>query len=202
MFTEVGLGKNRGAIAFQAFVTEMTGKRGKWLKIIQVETEEHRLYVRELFWENLSSTNLMVIREFGISSDVSAILEQDMAKLQQFAPPRGRLLLGEYQGKIAGCAGLRKIGEDVGEIKRMYVRPEYRRRGIGRSLLEALISEARQIGYSTLRLDSAPFAKEAQVLYRSVGFHNSEPYPQSDIPQKYHSQWVFMELALCVDTFE
>ncbi|BAY42755.1 GCN5-related N-acetyltransferase [Scytonema sp. HK-05] len=166
------------------------------LKIQQVETDEHRCHVRELFWENLSSTNLMIIHEFGISSDVSAILEQDMAKLQQFAPPQGRLLLGEYETKIAGCACLRKIGEDVGEIKRMYVRPEFRRKGIGRSLLQAIIHEAKQIGYSKIRLDTAPFAKAAQALYRSLGFQEIEPYPESEIPEKFRPSWVFMELVI------
>ena len=166
------------------------------LKILQVETDEHRSDVRELFWENLSSTNLMIIHEFGISSDVSAILEQDMAKVQQFAPPQGRLLLGEYETKIAGCACLRKIGEDIGEIKRMYVKPEFRRKGIGRSLLQAIIHEARQIGYSKIRLDTAPFAKEAQALYRSLGFQDIKPYAESEIPEKYRPYWIFMELII------
>ena len=107
-----------------------------------------------------------------------------------------RLLLAEFDRKIAGCAGLRKIGEDVGEVKRMYVRPEHRRRGIGRSLLLAIINAARQIGYSKLRLDAAPFAKEAHALYYSVGFQNTAPYPESEIPQKYHPRWVFMELVI------
>lgn len=164
------------------------------LKILQVETDEHRCHVRELFWENLSSTNLIIIREFGVSYDVSAILEQDMAKLQQFAPPEGRLLLGEYETKIVGCACLRKIGEDIGEIKRMYVKPEFRRKGIGRSLLQAIIHEACEIGYSKIRLDTAPFAKEAQALYRKLGFQDIEPYAESEIPEKYRPSWIFMEL--------
>ncbi|ARV63158.1 GNAT family N-acetyltransferase [Nostocales cyanobacterium HT-58-2] len=166
------------------------------LNIIQVETDEHRRHVRELFWENFSSTHLMIIREFGISYDVTAMLEQNMAKLQQFAPPEGRLLLGEYETKIAGCACLRKIGDEVGEIKRMYVRPEFRRKGIGRSLLKAIIHEACQIGYSKICLDTAPFAKEAQALYHSLGFQEIEPYAGSEIPEKYHSSWIFMELDL------
>ncbi len=167
------------------------------LKIISVNLAEHKCYVRELFWENLSSTSLAIAHEFGISIDISAMLEQNMANLQQFAPPSGRLFLAEYESKIAGCAGLRKIGEEVGEVKRMYVRPEYRRKGIGRSLLQTIIHEARQIGYSKIRLDSAPFAQEAQALYHSVGFQQIEPYPESEIPEKYHSRWVFMEMVFC-----
>lgn len=137
----------------------------------------------------------MVSREFDISFDVNALLKHEMAKIQQFSPPSGRLLLAEYEGKIAGCACLRKMGEDVGELKRMYVRPEYRRKGIGRSLLQAIMTEANQIGYSKIRLDSAPFAKEAQALYYLVGFQNIEPYPESELPEKYRSRWVFMEMV-------
>jgi GNAT superfamily N-acetyltransferase len=166
------------------------------LKIIQVDSEEHISLVRELFWENITAVHLPLIREFDIKTDVSAMLEHNMAILHQFAPPTGRLLLAESEDKIAGCACLRKIDEDVGEVKRMYVRPEYRRRGIGRALLQAIIYEACQIGYSKLRLDSAPFAKEAQALYHSAGFQNREPYSESEIPEKYYPRWVFMEMVL------
>ncbi|NMG08012.1 GNAT family N-acetyltransferase [Brasilonema sp. UFV-L1] len=164
------------------------------LKIIQVETDEHKTYVQELFCEYLNWANLMFQRQFNISFDVNAFLEQDMAKLQQFAPPEGRVLLGEYETKIAGCGCLRKIGEDVGEVKRMYVKPEFRRKGIGKSLLQAIIYEDHQIGYAIIRLDTAPFAKEAQALYRSLGFQEISPYAESEIPEKYRSSWIFMEL--------
>jgi GNAT superfamily N-acetyltransferase len=166
------------------------------LRIIQVDSEEYTSHVQELFWENLSTTSLKIVSEFNTNININAMLENNMATLHQFAPLAGRLLLAKFEGKIAGCAGLRKIGEGVGEVKRMYVRPEYRRRGIGRALLLAIINEACQIGYSKLRLDAAPFAKEAHALYYSVGFRNTEPYPESEIPQKYHSRWVFMELVI------
>lgn len=166
------------------------------LRILQVDSEEYRSQVQELLWENLSLTKLKIVSEFNINVDVNAMLEHNMAGLHQFTPPTGCLFLAEFEGKIAGCAGLRKIGEGVGEVKRMYVRPEYRRRGIGQALLLAIINEACQIGYSKLRLDAAPFAKEAHALYYSVGFQNTEPYPESEIPQEYHPRWVFMELVI------
>ena len=166
------------------------------LKILQVETDEHKTYVQELFCEYLNWSHFMFKREFNVSYDVNAFLEQDMAKLQQFAPPEGRLLLAEYETKIAGCACLRKIGEHIGEIKRMYVRSEFRRKGIGKSLLQAIIHEAHQIGYAKIYLDTAPFAKEAQILYRSLGFQEISPYAESEIPEEYRSSWVFMELVI------
>jgi GNAT superfamily N-acetyltransferase len=91
---------------------------------------------------------------------------------------------------------MKRIREDIGEIERMYVRPEFRRRGIGRALLEVLIAEAREIGYPRMRLDSARFMAEAHSLYRSVGFQEIEPYPESEIPEEFRQYWIFMELRL------
>ncbi|MDZ8035749.1 GNAT family N-acetyltransferase [Nostoc sp. DedSLP04] len=129
--------------------------------------------------------------------NANTFFEEYMTQLHEFLPPSGRLLLGQYEQKIAGCACLRKIGEDIGEIKRMYVKPEFRRQGIGRSLLEVIINEAAYIGYSKIRLDSAPFAKEAHALYRVFGFQNIEPYlEKTEIPLEHRANWIFMELVL------
>lgn len=84
----------------------------------------------------------------------------------------------------------------MAEIKRMFVRPASRGQGVGRMLLEALIAEARQIGYSTIRLDSTRFMKAAHSLYRSAGFQEIGPYQESEIPPEFHQHWVFMEKHL------
>jgi GNAT superfamily N-acetyltransferase len=97
---------------------------------------------------------------------------------------------------VAGLACMRRIREDIGEIKRMYVRPAFRRKGIGRALVNELLSEARAIGYPRIRLDSTRFMHEAHSLYRSVGFQEIEPYPESEIPEEYWQYWIFMELQL------
>jgi GNAT superfamily N-acetyltransferase len=164
--------------------------------IYQAETEEDQLQVRELFWEYLEWANERLNEEFGINLDIETMLEQGMAELQIFLPPHGRLLLATEGSKTAGIACMKKIREDVGEIKRMYVRPEYRGQGIGRVLLDALIAEAQQIGYPTLCLDSARFMKAAHSLYRSAGFQEIEPYPESEIPPEFQRHWVFMEKQL------
>jgi len=96
---------------------------------------------------------------------------------------------------------MRKIGEKIGEIKRMYVRPVFRGRGIGRTLLEKLINGAQNFGYAKLRLDSGPFMKEAHGLYYSFGFRNIKPYPESEvlgenIPKVISENWIFMEMDL------
>jgi ribosomal protein S18 acetylase RimI-like enzyme len=167
------------------------------LRVFQVETDKDKFYVRDLFLEYFNWTNLVCSQEFNISFDVNEFLEQYMAQLSEFMPPEGRLLLAQYKGKIAGCACLRQLGEGVGEVKRMYVKSEFRQKGIGRSLLENLIYEAANIGYSKLLLDTAPFAKEAQALYRSLGFQDTELYIKKvEIPPQYRKNWVFMELRL------
>ncbi len=97
------------------------------------------------------------------------------------APPEGRLLVAAESGKLAGCVALRKIGEGVAEMKRLYVRPGYRGAGLGRRLTDALIEEARSIGYRLLRLDTLATMKEAQALYVSMGFVDIPAYNEHPI---------------------
>jgi GNAT superfamily N-acetyltransferase len=164
--------------------------------IHQVEADEDRVLIRELFWEYLEWANTRCNEEYGINVDIKSMLEQSMAKLEVFLPPYGRTLLVIEGDRAAGIACMRRIRKDIGEIKRMYVRPEFRGRGIGRALLEALIAEAQEIGYPTVRLDSTRFMKVAHSLYRSVGFYEIEPYTESEIPPEFQQYWVFMEKQL------
>ncbi len=164
--------------------------------IYQVKTGEEQAHVRELFWEYLQWANRRVNEEFGVTFDIEAMLEEDMAALAKFSPPDGRILLASCESRLAGIACLKKLREDVGEIKRMYVRPAFRGQGIGRSLLEALLSEARKIGYPLVRLDSARFMEAAHALYRSSGFREIEAYPESEIPPEFQAHWIFMQKRL------
>jgi GNAT superfamily N-acetyltransferase len=166
------------------------------LKIYQAETDSHRRQLRELFREYLEWVNARCIKEYDITFDTTEVLERTMDELAQFHPPAGRLFLSEYDSRLAGCACLRRIGDGIGEIKRMYVRPDHRGHGIGRSLLEEALAAARQNRFSTVRLDSTRFMKEAQALYRSAGFHDIVPYAESEIPEEFRRYWIFMELDL------
>jgi GNAT superfamily N-acetyltransferase len=162
----------------------------------QAQTDEDLSKVREPFWEYLQWANGRVNEEFGVSFDIATMLEDDMRGLGIYFPPNGRLLLISEGGRSAGLACLKKLRDGVGEVKRMYVRAEFRGRGLGRGVLEALLSEARQIGYSIVRLDSARFMKAAHSLYRSAGFREVEPYAESEIPPEFREHWIIMEKTI------
>ena len=103
--------------------------------------------------------------------------EQELAGLPgKYAPPQGRLLLAGVDGESAGCIALRPIESGIGEVKRLYVRPAFRGRGIAKRLAAELVAAARAIGYAGLRLDTLEFMHEAAALYRSLGFVEIAPY--------------------------
>jgi GNAT superfamily N-acetyltransferase len=165
-------------------------------RVIVADATGQAAEIRELFWEYLQWANARVNEEFHVNFDIAAMLEADMQNLGKFMPPGGRLLLGYVGDQLAGIACLKAITADVGEVKRMYVRPDHRGAGLGRELLQRLLEEARLIGYGLVRLDSARFMQAAHKLYQSAGFKEIEAYEGSEIPVEFQTHWVFMELAL------
>ena len=98
-----------------------------------------------------------------------------------YSRPRGRLLLARIVGEPAGCVALRPLGDSDAEMKRLYIRPQYRGMGLGRVLAECVIDEARSLGYRTVKLDTLPGMGEAQALYRVLGFVDAAPYNDNPI---------------------
>lgn len=99
----------------------------------------------------------------------------------KYGSPHGILILALVDGKEAGCIALRKISEGICEMKRLYVRDDYRGLGIGKELITMIIEEARKLKYSYIRLDTLPMMKKAQDLYLSFGFYDIEPYVYNPI---------------------
>ena len=150
-----------------------------------------RLWLAYLTWGNDG-----LEERYAFRLPVQEAVEHDLKGIHKFEPPNGRLALAFESGTAIGTAAMHTIGPGTAEIKRMWVDPEYRGAGVGRALLARLIADAGTAGYQRIRLDSPDFMTNAHALYRSSGFTDIEPYPESEIPDEHKSHWVFMELLL------
>jgi len=159
-------------------------------------TAHDLLSVRDVFGAYLQWATSMGNSLSNVTVDSAAMLERDMADIQKFMPPDGRLLLAVDRAGVMGCACMRTSRPGMAELKRMYVYPDQRGRGIGRALVHALIADLRSAGYVTLRLDSGRFMTAAHALYRALGFQEIAPYPESEVPEDLRQHCIFMELPL------
>jgi putative acetyltransferase len=141
----------------------------KGLTLTQAESPPQIAQARELFLE--------YARSLGFSLCFQNF-DKELAGLPgDYAPPEGRLLLAQCEGQLAACVALHKLEPETCEMKRLYLRPQFRGKGLGRTLTERIIAEARQIGYRRMRLDTVePVMKDAVVLYRKLGFKEIAPY--------------------------
>jgi ribosomal protein S18 acetylase RimI-like enzyme len=127
----------------------------------------------------------------GFSLDFQGFGDELATLPGAYAPPSGRLLLATVDGALAGCVALRRIGDRVCEMKRLFVRPAHHGLGLGRRLATAIVEEARGAGYAAMRLDTMPSMKAALALYASLGFRDIAPYTHNPLEGAR-----FLELAL------
>lgn len=155
------------------------------LEISQAESPRHVEESRELF------------REYADWLDDIDLcfqnFEKELAELPgAYAPPRGRLLLAHDNEQLAGCVALRPVAEDTCEMKRLYVRPQFRSTGLGNQLAERIVNEARAIGYAKMRLDTLPGKMDRAIqMYRRLGFHEIGRYYENP-----YNEAMYMELDL------
>lgn len=156
----------------------------KKFSITQSESPAQIEQARELFLEYAKSLGFsLCFQNF----------DKELSELPgDYAPPEGRLLLAEFEGKLAGCVALHKLEPLICEMKRLYLRPNFRGKGLGRVLAETIIAEARKMGYKRMRLDTVePVMKDAVAMYRKLGFAEIAPYRPNPMPGT-----LYMELKL------
>lgn len=153
-------------------------------EIQQAGSSQQISAVRELFLEYASSLNFSLCFQS---------FEKELAGLPgDYAPPGGRLLLAAHSSQLAGCVALHRLEDQICEMKRLYVRPQFRGQGLGRVLAERVVADAREIGYKRLRLDTVePVMRDAVALYRKLGFREIAPYRENPIAGA-----LYMELEL------
>ena len=154
------------------------------MKFIQAQSPEQIEIARGLFREYAAGLNIdLCFQNF----------DQEVAGLPgNYAPPLGRLLLANADEQVAGCIALRSLNDGDCEMKRLYVRPEFRGQGLGKRLVTTLIEAAREIGYERMLLDTLPGKMdEAITLYRLLGFREIAPYYNNPVEGA-----LFMELSL------
>jgi putative acetyltransferase len=154
------------------------------LQFAQAASSAQIAQARELFLEYAQSLGFsLCFQNF----------EKELAELPgDYAPPGGRLLLAEHESHLVGCVALHPLGPGICEMKRLYLRPQFRGKNLGRALSEHIIAEARQIGYERMRLDTVePVMKDAVAMYRKLGFKDIAPYRPNPNPGT-----LYMELLL------
>ena len=141
----------------------------KGLVVSQAQSAEEIEHIRELFLE--------YEKALGVSLCFQGF-DKELASLPgTYAPPSGRLLLASYEGQLAGCVALHPLEPEIGEMKRLYLRPSVRGKGLGRTMIDVIVNEARAIGYRRIRLDTIePLMRDAVALYRKMGFREIPPY--------------------------
>jgi GNAT superfamily N-acetyltransferase len=144
------------------------------IQVVQAVSEMQINIARELFVEYAKSLNIDLCFQ-NFDKEVNGLPGD-------YALPQGRLLLATFESMVAGCVALKRISDEVCEMKRLYVRSELRGKGIGKRLTTDLMEQARAIGYTQMRLDTLPLMKEAITLYRSLGFESIAPFRDLAVP--------------------
>lgn len=174
------------------------------VNLVPVETAQQREAARVLLVEYLRWVGDIARKSYGLSFDIEAMARSDIEDRAKFYPPTGRFYLVRHDERDIGIGCLKRLAQGVGEIQRMYIQPHVRGIGAGRALVQRLLREARELGYTRVRLESLRALAPAHTLYRSVGFVEVEPYSDNSMDayqdpatlEAYRKSAIFMELSL------
>ena len=155
--------------------------------------EMNRAYIDWIREKCLIYFKLDIVDTIG---PIDEYIEKSMQEFESFVPPESIVYIISFDGKIAGMGGLKRNNEEMAEIKRMYVKPDFRGKGLGNAVMNKLIETAKEFGYSKLRLDTGPFMTTAHKVYKSAGFYEIEEYLEAEVPLILRYDWFFMEKIL------
>ena len=154
-------------------------------------TEEYFTWIRDEVQKRYNIDTFSIIGE-----SILEYSEKTLDELTSFIPPEGIYYIMQNNGSIIGMGALRTIKKSIGEIKRMYIQPNYRGNGYGKEILELLLKKGKEFGFSSIRLDTGDFMTAAQQVYRLAGFQERERYLESEVPTSFLPHWLFMEKFL------
>ncbi len=171
-------------------------------EFIPINLDLHKSHLIKLTEEYFTWISDEVQKRYNI--DTSSIAgeslleyaEKTLEDLTSYIPPEGIYYVLQIKQRIGGMGALRTLKKDVGEIKRMYIKPEYRKKGYGKAMLNQLLKKGKEFGFSTVRLDTGKFMVAAQYVYRSAGFREREIYPETEAPPQFQPFWLYMEKSL------
>ena len=173
------------------------------LNFVQYDDKLHRAQYYELTHEYISWVEQEMLKRYKVSinpkGSVEEYLDDVFPKFTAIKPPEGIIYLLEDAGKVVGMGVLRKLEDGIGEIKRMYIKPDpkYRGNGYGTRLLNRLMDKAREFGFFTLRLDTGGYMPAAIHIYKKAGFTESVYYSGNEFA-KGHAEGIaiYMEKQL------
>lgn len=172
------------------------------IDFIPVDLNIHRSLLIELNDEYLSWIGDEIKKHYNL--DLVSILgqkiryyaEKSLDELTSYKLPDGIFYILQVKDIIIGMGAFRKLKNDTGEVKRMYIRQDFRGNGFGKVLLNRLIDMGKQSGCSRILLDTGKFMTSAQNVYRSAGFREIVKYPETEVPKEMQPYWIYMEKRL------
>jgi GNAT superfamily N-acetyltransferase len=170
-------------------------------QIVTYNEEKHRDHFYELNLEYLTWIDEEVYTRYGarVNPDgtVKEYFDSVFHEFSEIKPPEGLICILEVDGKAVGIGVLKYLSEEVGEIKRMYIRPQYRGHGFGKEIYQLLEKQAKEYGYRLLRLDTAKFLEAAFHIYSKMGYVEVDRYSGGEWDHRNDIHWtIFMEKQL------
>ena len=155
-----------------------------------------KMNIAYLNWIRDECLSYFTLDILDILGPIDKYVDNSLPVFESFRPPTSIVYILLYGDTIAGMGCLKQTTHEFSEIKRMYVKPGFRGKGLGKSIINKLLETASEFGHKKLRLDTGPFMQAAQNVYKNAGFYEIKEYPEAEVPQRIRFDWMFMEKIL------